>query len=541
MKKGWLVISLVVLFFGMVACFALAEELKLVPFEDQENGFSISYPGEWEVQETEGFVFFAMGENGLNLGIIKREGDGIENTTLSEFAQKEKGDLEEELKDFNEIEEKDVMVNGQKAILRIYEYKIKVRKFKSLEYYIQGKKDGFVVVFDGPYPLFDELKNIAEKSIATFKLIGDEAITTQKPAEEPKIVGRKIEPLEEWKNFTNKEKGFSLSYPASWKVVTPYEDVIFEVDGPQGYQFQLLNHNLGKAGTVKAYFQSTGRWLKKHLKDYEEIEAKEIEGGYERAYRFTQNNKTNKVMEYYFVKRGNDGNVWGFTLVFIAPEDKFEEAKKYFQKIENSFTLNPEETKVVPTPTPEKTIALPTPTPKETIALPTPKPTSTPMVLPTPKKEESTVNINDFIHYKNPDGLFEVMIPKGLSLLDEGDESIVYGDLSKGYIVGAGTDIFDTEEVKPDIDFIMKKLTESLEDLDEDLTLVEGPKKYKDGAMILGETEEAPYPGMKDTTYYAFLFVKPREKDVVALAVILPKSDYEKYKPVIDFMIDSLK
>ncbi len=538
MRKIWLSVGLVLFLLSIFTLTAVAEDVELIPYENQDIGFSFSYPADWEVEDTEGFVFFAIGDNGLNVGVIREEGDGVEGTTLSEFAQKEKGYLEKELKDFKEIEEKEVTVNGQKAILRIYEYKIKVRKFKSLEYYIQGKKDGFVVVFDGPYALFDELKKIAESSIATFKLIGDQVVSSSKSGGVSELVGRDIKPLEEWKVFVDSEKGFGVSYPGSWKVVRPYEDVVFEVDSPEGYRFQVLNHNLGKMGSVKSYFQSTGRWLKKHLADYEEIGVRELENGYERIYEFTQNGTREKVVEYYYVKKDDNGNIQGFTLVLMAPKDKFGEVEEYFDKMINSFTLNPSAQK---TPTPQPTVASPTPTPEGTPVLPTPKAEETPTTLPTPKAEGG-LSPDEFVHYKNPKGLFEVMIPKGLSVLDEEEDSIIYGDLSKGYIIGAGTDIFDIEEdEKLTIDDIMQKLKENLEEISEDMKVIEGPKKYKEGAMILGETEEAPYPGMKETQYYGLIYVKPRETGAIGLVVVLPKDEYEKYKPYIDFIIDSLK
>ncbi len=551
MKRFLLLLGFAFLFIGLVYYIGFADE-AFVPYENQENGFSFSYPAEWKVEPTEGFVFFAIGDDGLNVGVIRENGKGVDNISLSDFAREEKGYLENELKDFEELSLQDVTVNGQKAMLRIYQYKIKARKFKSLEYYIQGKKSGFVVVFDGPSVLFDKLKSIALKSIQTFKLIGDEAVPVSTVVKVPKVVGRNIKPIEEWKQFVNKDKGFKLSYPASWKTVTPYEDVVFEADSPEGYQFQVLNHNLGKTGTLKMYFRSTGRWLKKHLIDYNELSVKELDNGYERVYEFSQDNITAKVRELYFVKKDKKGTVWGFTLVFMAPKDKFDNAETYFGKIEKSFSLNieeeeippkPEKTVTPPTPKPEKTIPLPTPKPEKTISLPTPKPegTQTPIA---PKVNKENVNPDDFILYKHPEGKFEVMIPKGLTLLEDDDEYVLYGDLSKGYIVGAGLGLLDTEEGKEvTIDYIMEALKKAPEEMDiEGTEIVEGPERYKDGAKMMIKIPKAPFPGMKDTVYYGVIFEKPKEgTDGLGVVIILPKDEYDAQKSKIDFIIDSLK
>ena len=533
-RSGFLIMFLM---FSIFVSVTFAASIELVPYADKENGFSFSYPKDWEPEETEGFLFFAMGDDGLNVGVIKESAFGVNNISLSDFAAKEKEYLEKSLKDFEEVSLKEVEINGQKAMERIYKYKLKVRKFKSIEYYIQGKKSGFVIVFDGPMALFDKLKNIAEESIATFRLIGSEAISQENKSSEPPIVGRKIEPLEEWKTFVGKE--FKVDYPDSWKVSKPYEDVVFEVTSKEGYRFQILSHNLGKRGTVKGYFQGTGRWLKKHLNGYEEIEVKQLDNGYERVYKFVQNGKVNKVKELYFVKKKDDGNVYGFTLVFMAPVDEFNNAENYFKKMEKTFSLNPSE---IPTPTP-------------VAKLPTPKPTGTPIQLPTPKKEnnpskpplppgkESVVNPSDFTLYKNADGLFEVMVPKGLSILEEDEDYVIYGDLSKGYVIAVGTGLFDNEEEKPiDKEYIKEKFKNVEEEMDvENAKTVEEAKDYKDGVWKLVETPKPPFPGMKDSTYYVILFARPKGNDAIGLVVIVPKAEYEKYKKTIDYMIDSLK
>ncbi len=542
MKRLWARFLVVFLVLGVLVSVSFAASLELVPYTDKENGFSLSYPGDWEEEETEGFLFFAIGDNGLNVGVIKESGFGVGNASLSDFAAQEKKYLEKSLKDFEEISLKEVEVNGQKAMQRIYRYKLKVRKFESIEYYIQGKKNGFVVVYDGPMALFDELKSIADQSISTFKLIGNEAISEENKPSEPPIVGRKIEPLEEWKTFAGKE--FKVDYPDSWKLSKPYEDVVFEVTSKEGYRFQILNHNLGRRGTVKGYFQGTGRWLKKHLDGYEEIEVKQLDNGYERVYKFTQNGKVNKVKELYFVKKKDDGNVYGFTLVFMAPVDKFNDAESYFRKMEESFSLNPSENA---TPTPEETQIPVRPTPTPEIKLPTPKPTSTPVQLPTtpptPSTNNTNVNSSDFTLYKNAKGLFELMVPKGLSVLEEDDEYIIYGDISKGYLIAAGVGLFDEEEEKPiNKEYIKEKFKKVEEEMDiEDVKTVEDVKDYKDGVWKLVETPKPPFPGMKEGTYYVAFFAKPKGNDAVALVVIVPKAEYEKYKSAIYYMIDSLK
>ena len=279
---------------------------------------------------------------------------------------------------------------------------------------------------------------------------------------------------------------------------------------------------------------------------------KELDNGYERVYEFSQDNITAKVRELYFVKKDKKGTVWGFTLVFMAPKDKFDNAETYFGKIEKSFSLNieeeeippkPEKTVTPPTPKPEKTIPLPTPKPEKTISLPTPKPegTQTPIV---PKVNKENVNPDDFILYKHPEGKFEVMIPKGLTLLEDDDEYVLYGDLSKGYIVGAGLGLLDTEEGKEvTIDYIMEALKKAPEEMDiEGTEIVEGPERYKDGAKMMIEIPKAPFPGMKDTVYYGVIFEKPKEgTDGLGVVIILPKDEYDAQKSKIDFIIDSLK
>ena len=532
MKRFYRINIIIVFFLLVFFSISFAGGLKLTPYEDEENGFSIFYPKDWDVEKVEGFAFFAMGKNELNIGIIKRINFGREEVTLSKFAATELDDLKT-LDDFEEISVKEnIVINGYDAVLRIYTYKVKFRKFKSLEYYIQGKNSGFVVVFDGPNGLFDQLEEVAKKCIDTFKLIGDEAlIIEEKRTDISPIVGRDIQSMSEWENFIDQKKRFAISYPSNWKIVSPYEDVVFEVNSSEGYQVQILNHNLGKSASSRSYFQSTGRWLKKHLDKYEELEVREIPNGFERIYQFSDKNGiVKKVDELYFVKKGEDGITWGYTLVFVAPMDMYDDVAFYFEKIKESFTLDPERI----TSKPEEPLQKTPPTSSETPGA---------LQLPEEKDNLEGVNEDNFVLYRSPQGSFEIMIPKDFQPFEEDEEVVIYGDIDKGYIVGVGMNLFDIKgKEKIDIDLIKKKFDNIKEELGvEDSEIVEGPREYKDGYFALLEVPESPYPGMKEMPYYVVIFAKPKDDAVLALSMILPKSDYKTYKSKIDFMIDSLK
>ncbi len=225
----------------------------------------------------------------------------------------------------------------------------------------------------------------------------------------------------------------------------------------------------------------------------------------------------------------------------MAPKDKFDDAETYFGKIEKSFSLNIGEEALPPKP--EKTVTPPLPKPKETISLPTPKPENTQPPVE-PKVNNQNVNTDEFILYKHPGGKFQVMIPRGLTLLENDDEYVLYGDLSKGYIVGAGLGLLDTEPGREvTVDYIMEILKKAPDEMDiEGTEIVEGPERYKDGAKMVIKTPKAPFPGMKDMVYYGVIFEKPKKgTDGLGLVVILPESEYNAQKSKIDFIIDSLK
>lgn len=156
----------------------------------------------------------------------------------------------------------------------------------------------------------------------------------------------------------------------------------------------------------------------------------------------------------------------------------------------------------------------------------------------------AVVNPEDFITYKSPQGLFEVMLPKDIPLMKEFKEGVSYGDLKKGYMFAAGVRFFgEKDDVKVDLKYIENELNKAKKEIEDSKEGVvkELPKKYKDGMFMLVSVPKAPMKGMKEGEYCMFIFVKPKNEKSMAVIGYVPKEEYEGFKTKLDFIIDNLK
>ncbi len=164
-------------------------------------------------------------------------------------------------------------------------------------------------------------------------------------------------------------------------------------------------------------------------------------------------------------------------------------------------------------------------------------------------EDTPTPNPDNFIVYKSPKGLFEIAIPKGVPLLKEHKEGVLYGSPEVDMIIAAGVKLFgEGDDVKVDMEYLKKQVDQAAKDIVEkgNGKIVDRPKKYKNGLSLLAETSEPPFPSKQKTEgekkqYYFTMYVTIKNEKSLALIVYLPKDKYAGYKKTIDYMIDSLK
>ncbi len=161
-----------------------------------------------------------------------------------------------------------------------------------------------------------------------------------------------------------------------------------------------------------------------------------------------------------------------------------------------------------------------------------------------------TPNPDNFITYKSPQGLFEVKVLKSIPLLREHKDGVVYGSPDQEIIIAAGVRLFsEKDDVKVDLPYIEEQLKDVIKDIvGKGGKVLEGPKKYKKGILLLGETLNPPFPpkeepkeGAEKPKYYFSIYVTTKNEKSLAIIVYLPKTKYKELKNDIEFMIDNLK
>ncbi len=163
--------------------------------------------------------------------------------------------------------------------------------------------------------------------------------------------------------------------------------------------------------------------------------------------------------------------------------------------------------------------------------------------------EKSTPDPKDFVTYKSPQGLFELMVPKGLPVMREHKYGIVYGSPDADMIIAGGVRLFDEkDEVKVDMAYIKEKVDETIKDImksNKGEKVVEGPKEYKNGIFMIMETENPPFPPKEEQKekkkYYLTMYVTVKNEKSLALIAYFPKDKYPDFKKDVEFMIDHLK
>lgn len=159
--------------------------------------------------------------------------------------------------------------------------------------------------------------------------------------------------------------------------------------------------------------------------------------------------------------------------------------------------------------------------------------------------EKASIDPKDFVLYKSPQGYFEVMFPKDVPLKEEFKTGVSYANMETGYIFAAGIKLFRGEEDKRKVDlqFIEEQLYKVKKDIEdtEKGVVIQDPKKYKDGMLMLIFLKKASIPKLKEGEYVMFFFVKPKNEKSLAVLGYIPKEEFERFRPKLDFIISSLK
>ncbi len=299
----------------------LAEvEYQLIPYSLDNMGITVLCPDGWKVGEvdtTKGIIFKAESPDDYLYEIYKYKADP--NETLSEYTKSQGDWLEKNYENYKEIDvDEGEKIGDYVGNIRVYTYTYKENVYEVVEFYFKDNDNFYIVVLDVP-------KGELEESVSLFKKL---------------VSGIKIsKPALSFKEFTSPDSDFVIKYPAGWKLYSPKEDMVFEAGDEKGVWIQVLVHKLPSSMNTRGYAESSGKWLSKNLKDYEETRFKEFIKddelkGYLRNYKYIDDEKIRYVEEYYFTYKLEDVNK-GFTLVFVMPEglsneyvEKLREMKK---------------------------------------------------------------------------------------------------------------------------------------------------------------------------------------------------------------------
>ncbi len=307
-------------------------EYELVPFTPPGLNIHIVYPKGWEVVKSnpeKGLLFKAQSPEEYLFEIYRDKAKPDE--TLDAYTEYQKNWLKEHYDNYTEVSfEKEKTIGKYTGNINRYTYTYKDAPYEVVEFYFEDQKRNFyIVLLDVPKGELDDVLPLFEKLVAGIEI---------PQAEHPRVTLTK---------FVSPDSDFLIKYPSTWKVVPPKEDMVFSVTDGKGVYVHVLVHKLPIDMDLEGYVKSSGKWLKENLQDYEEESLKEYKNnrnlmGYVRSYAYTENGKTQYVLEYYFIYKLEDMNK-GFTLVFMMPEGLDEDYVKTLRKLQkeilNSFSL----------------------------------------------------------------------------------------------------------------------------------------------------------------------------------------------------------
>jgi hypothetical protein len=177
-KKAILIITLIsiISIFGATSISCVpSEPSRYVTYFDEENGFSIDHPDNWNIDTPanppELKVAIYEKEIGLNpvaIMVGKYQASGYNLESFTEFR---KSFLNDNCRDYNSISTEKLMINGISATRHLYAETVGQTSYKKVEICLIDNGTGWIICFNSPEKSFDGYETIYNKAFNSFILI----------------------------------------------------------------------------------------------------------------------------------------------------------------------------------------------------------------------------------------------------------------------------------------------------------------------------------------------------------------------------------
>ena len=152
-----------------------SEPSQFVTYIDEENGFSIDHPDNWNVEtpsnppELKVSIYEKIvGLNPVGIMVGKYQASGYDLESFTEFR---KGFLSDSCQEYVSISTEQLTVNGIPVIKHFYTETVGQTSYKITEVCLIDDGTGWIVRFNSPEKSFDSYKTIYNTAFDSFRLI----------------------------------------------------------------------------------------------------------------------------------------------------------------------------------------------------------------------------------------------------------------------------------------------------------------------------------------------------------------------------------
>ncbi len=170
-----IVIAAVTIFGTMSISCRTTENSQIVTYVDEENGFSIDYPDNWNIEtpsnppELKVSIYEKkIGINPVGIMVGKYKAPGYNLESFTEFR---KGFLSDTGKDYISISTEQIMIGNMPAIKHFYTESVGPTLYKIVEISMFDENIGWIVRFNSPEKSFDNYETIYDTALNSFSLL----------------------------------------------------------------------------------------------------------------------------------------------------------------------------------------------------------------------------------------------------------------------------------------------------------------------------------------------------------------------------------